>query len=67
MNKVAEANSSLRRRLGRSPTYEEVADLIDMDVSNVRLVSERSRPPISIDQVGKEGLRLMVIFTVYSL
>ncbi|XP_064960522.1 RNA polymerase sigma factor sigD, chloroplastic-like isoform X2 [Musa acuminata AAA Group] len=50
MNKVAEANSSLRRRLGRSPTYEEVADLIDMDVSNVRLVSERSRPPISIDQ-----------------
>ncbi|THU73154.1 hypothetical protein C4D60_Mb04t19820 [Musa balbisiana] len=61
MNKVAEANSSLRRQLGRSPTYKEVADLIDMDVSNVRLVSERSRPPISIDQVGKEGLRLMDI------
>ncbi|XP_064960525.1 RNA polymerase sigma factor sigD, chloroplastic-like isoform X5 [Musa acuminata AAA Group] len=45
MNKVAEANSSLRRRLGRSPTYEEVADLIDMDVSNVRLVSERRYHP----------------------
>ncbi|KAJ8499778.1 hypothetical protein OPV22_010330 [Ensete ventricosum] len=59
MNKVAEAKSLLRRQLGRSPTYKEVADLVDMDVYNVRLVSEGSRPPISIDQVGKEGLRLM--------
>ncbi|WOK95545.1 RNA polymerase sigma factor sigD, chloroplastic isoform X3 [Canna indica] len=58
VSRVAEANSLLRRQLGRWPTYEEIADFINMDVSTVRTVSEKNRPPISIDQVGREGLCL---------
>nr|CAD1821946.1 unnamed protein product [Ananas comosus var. bracteatus] len=61
-NRVAEANSILRRRLGRWPTYEEIADFVHVGVSSVRIISERIRHPISIDQpVNKEGLSLKEI------
>ncbi|XP_057458999.1 RNA polymerase sigma factor sigD, chloroplastic [Lotus japonicus] len=48
--KVAEANSVLRRTLKRRPTYHEMAEMLNENVSTVRLVSEKSRPPISIDK-----------------
>ncbi|KAI9116575.1 hypothetical protein K1719_012742 [Acacia pycnantha] len=47
--KVAEANNVLSYRLRRSPTYEETAELLDVKTSTVRLVSENSRAPISLD------------------
>ncbi|KAF8398366.1 hypothetical protein HHK36_017293 [Tetracentron sinense] len=47
--KIAEAKTVLSKRLGRLPTYDEIADVVGMDVSSVRLLSERSRPPISAD------------------
>lgn len=63
MNKIVEANSLLRRQLGRDPTYDEIADFASIGVSGVQIISERSRHPISIDQpVNKEGLILKVIF-----
>ncbi|WKA02327.1 hypothetical protein VitviT2T_020530 [Vitis vinifera] len=48
--KIAEARTVLSRRLRRLPTYDEIAEFIDVNVSTVRLVSERSRTPISVDQ-----------------
>ncbi|XP_028776291.1 RNA polymerase sigma factor sigD, chloroplastic [Neltuma alba] len=47
--KVAEANNALSIRLRRSPTYEETAEMLDVKASTVRLVSENSRAPISLD------------------
>ena len=49
--RVTDANSVLSRRLRRFPTHEEIAHLANLDVSTVRLVFERSRPPISLDRV----------------
>ncbi|XP_062115538.1 RNA polymerase sigma factor sigD, chloroplastic [Humulus lupulus] len=47
--KITEANNVLNRRLLRLPTYEEVAEELKENVSTVRLVSQRNRPPISLD------------------
>ncbi|XP_072976178.1 RNA polymerase sigma factor sigD, chloroplastic [Typha angustifolia] len=59
MNKVTEATATLRRRLRRSPTYEEIADFLEISVSSVRIICEKSRHPISIDQpVNGEGATL---------
>ncbi|GMN53653.1 hypothetical protein TIFTF001_022781 [Ficus carica] len=52
--KVTEANNVLNRRLRRFPTYNEIAQEIDVHVSTVRLVSERIRPPISLDRAITE-------------
>lgn len=52
--KVTEANNVLNRRLKRFPTYNEIAQEIDVHVSTVRLVSERIRPPISLDRAITE-------------
>ncbi|KAM6595067.1 hypothetical protein CsatA_002770 [Cannabis sativa] len=48
--KITEANNVLNRRLSRSPTYDEVAKELKLDVTTVRLVSQRNRPPISLDR-----------------
>ncbi|XP_008806591.1 RNA polymerase sigma factor sigD, chloroplastic [Phoenix dactylifera] len=59
MNKIMESKSLLRRQLGRNPTYDEIADFAGIGVSSVRIISERSRHPISVDQpVNKQGLTL---------
>ncbi|XP_058084330.1 RNA polymerase sigma factor sigD, chloroplastic isoform X1 [Magnolia sinica] len=50
MAKIAQANNILRRRLGRWPTFDEIADTVQVDISNISLVSDRTRPPISMDQ-----------------
>lgn len=62
--KIAEARTVLSRRLRRLPTYDEIAEFIDVNVSTVRLVSERSRTPISVDQaVTSQGcMTLQVLF-----
>ncbi|KAK7271434.1 hypothetical protein RJT34_27338 [Clitoria ternatea] len=48
--KVAAANNMLRRRLRREPTYKETAEVLNVNVSIIRVISERSRPPISLDK-----------------
>jgi len=48
--KVAEANNALSKRLRRMPTYDETAELLNVNASTVRLVSESSRAPISLDK-----------------
>ncbi|XP_060217368.1 RNA polymerase sigma factor sigD, chloroplastic-like [Lycium barbarum] len=49
--KICNANAELSRKLRRMPSYDEVAEALDLDVSTVRLVIERNRAPISIDQI----------------
>ncbi|KAJ0094098.1 hypothetical protein Patl1_17131 [Pistacia atlantica] len=48
--KIAEANSVLTRRLRRLPTHSEIAEMLDINVSTVRLAFERIRYPISLDR-----------------
>nr|DAD29657.1 TPA_asm: hypothetical protein HUJ06_031125 [Nelumbo nucifera] len=50
MAKIAEANTVLSTRLGRVPTYDEIADMLGICVSTVSLLCERSRPPMSVDR-----------------
>uniref|UniRef100_A0A803PA79 RNA polymerase sigma-70 domain-containing protein n=1 Tax=Cannabis sativa TaxID=3483 RepID=A0A803PA79_CANSA len=61
--KITEANNVLNRRLNRSPTYDEVAKELKLDVTTVRLVSQRNRPPISLDRAitdrGRMTLQIM--------
>ncbi|KAL3380685.1 hypothetical protein AABB24_001044 [Solanum stoloniferum] len=49
--KICNANTELSRKLRRMPSYDEIAEALGMDVSTVRLVIERNRAPISIDQI----------------
>lgn len=62
--KVTEANNVLSRRLRRLPTYDEIAEMVNVDVSTVRLVYERNRSPISLDRsVTDRGcMTLKVVF-----
>ncbi|XP_031264634.1 RNA polymerase sigma factor sigD, chloroplastic [Pistacia vera] len=48
--KIAEANSVLTRRLRRLPTHSEIAEMLEISVSTVRLAFERIRYPISLDR-----------------
>ncbi|KAL5078098.1 hypothetical protein RYX36_017082 [Vicia faba] len=48
--KIMEANNVLSRRLRRKPTYDEIAEALNMNVSTVILVSECSRHPVSLDR-----------------
>ncbi|PIN23635.1 hypothetical protein CDL12_03626 [Handroanthus impetiginosus] len=48
--KICEANNVLSGKLGRFPTYEEIAEAIDVNASVVRLAIERNRSPVSLDQ-----------------
>lgn len=47
--KIAEANNVLSRRLRRMPTDNEIAEMLNIHVSTVRLAIERTRHPISLD------------------
>ncbi|KAH7654222.1 Sigma3 and sigma4 domains of RNA polymerase sigma factors protein [Dioscorea alata] len=51
--KVADATSLLHRQLGRWPTYHEIADHTALSASRVKLVSDRRKHPISINQPAK--------------
>jgi len=63
MAKVIDAKSLLQRRLGRSPTYEEIAEFLNLGVSTVQLVCEKSGQPVSVDRpLNKDGLTLKVVF-----
>ncbi|CAN4110306.1 unnamed protein product [Withania somnifera] len=54
--KICNAMTELNRKLRRMPSYDEIAEALGMDVSTVRLVMERNRTPISIDQtVSSQG------------
>uniref|UniRef100_A0A7N0VDG0 RNA polymerase sigma-70 domain-containing protein n=1 Tax=Kalanchoe fedtschenkoi TaxID=63787 RepID=A0A7N0VDG0_KALFE len=53
--KVAEASNSLSKKLQRVPTYEEIAKVVELPVETVRLVSERSRAPISLDETPTDS------------
>ncbi len=66
--KIAEARNLLTRRLGRPPTYNEIAEMLNVQISTVRLVSERSRHPVSLDQaVSDRGrMTLQVLFLNFS-
>ncbi|KAL5981841.1 hypothetical protein ACLOJK_015907 [Asimina triloba] len=48
--KIADANNILRSQLGRWPTHDEIAGMVNVSISTVRLVCEKTRPPISMDQ-----------------
>ncbi|KAI3445059.1 hypothetical protein Pfo_001724 [Paulownia fortunei] len=48
--KICKANTVLSRRLRRFPTYNEIAEAIDVNPTAVRLAIERNRSPISLDQ-----------------
>ncbi|KAG9458004.1 hypothetical protein H6P81_002512 [Aristolochia fimbriata] len=47
---VLEANALLRARLGREPTPQEIAEMVDMSITSVKLVIEKTRFPLSLDQ-----------------
>lgn len=48
--KIAKTNTALTSKLGRWPTYEEIADTAGIDVSVIRLASMSNRTPISLDR-----------------
>ncbi|KAK9283540.1 hypothetical protein L1049_011787 [Liquidambar formosana] len=61
--KIAEANNVLSKRLRRFPTYDEIAEVLNVHVSTVKLVSDRSRPPISLDGAATDqGFMTLQVF-----
>ncbi|KAL5543599.1 hypothetical protein UlMin_007383 [Ulmus minor] len=52
--KIADANNVLSKSLRRFPTYDEIAEVVNVPVSTVRLVSEKNRPPVSLDRLETE-------------
>jgi len=58
--KIAEANNVLRRRLRQKPTYNEIAEVLNVNVSTVKLVSEKSRQPISLDKAITDQSNLIL-------
>ncbi|KAM1049466.1 hypothetical protein ACFX2C_028567 [Malus domestica] len=51
MAKITKAKHSVNQRIQRLPTYDEIAQEVNVHAATVKLVCERSRPPISLDQV----------------
>jgi DNA-directed RNA polymerase sigma subunit (sigma70/sigma32) len=55
------AKSVLASRLGRKPTYAEIAEVVNLSASSVRIIILRNRNPFSLDlQVHEDGLKLKV-------
>ncbi|BBG96417.1 sigma factor 4 [Prunus dulcis] len=52
MAKITKAQNSLNQRFQRLPSHDEIAEVIKVNASTVKLVCERSRPPISLDRVA---------------
>lgn len=50
MPKICEAINMLSGRLKRFPTYDEIAEVINVKPSVVRLALESTRSPISLDK-----------------
>lgn len=67
--KIAEANGVLTRRLRRLPTHNEIAEMLDIHVSTVRLAFERTRHPISLDRAvtdrGSMTLQVLLNFNAF--
>ncbi|KAJ9158836.1 hypothetical protein P3X46_024382 [Hevea brasiliensis] len=63
MTKIAEAKAVLRKRLGRLPSYDEIAEVLDVHVSTVRFGYERCRSPISLNRAvtDQAGMTLQEI------
>lgn len=50
MTKIAETKAVLGKKLGRLPSYDEIAEVLNVHVSTVRFGYERSRSPISLNR-----------------
>nr|QKY65005.1 plastidic RNA polymerase sigma-subunit 4 [Passiflora contracta] len=61
--KIAEVNNALMGRSGQSPSYDEIAKVLGIKDSTVRIVFERSRSPISLNQpvAGQDSMTLQDI------
>nr|QKY65019.1 plastidic RNA polymerase sigma-subunit 4 [Passiflora auriculata] len=61
--KIAEANDALMGRSGQLPSYEEIAKVVGINESAVRIALEWSRPPVSLNQPvpGEDNLTLQDI------
>ncbi|KAK3023811.1 hypothetical protein RJ639_044735 [Escallonia herrerae] len=61
--RIVEANNSLTKRFRRLPSHDEIAEAVDMNVATVRLVCQRTRPLISLDEAvtNRGGMRLQEI------
>jgi RNA polymerase primary sigma factor len=54
--KIQDAERKLAAELGRQPTVEEIAELLEMDVEEVADIRRADRGPASLDQgVGEDG------------
>nr|AKC88706.1 sigma factor [Erodium trifolium] len=51
LTKIIEANETLTRRLLRTPSHDEIAQLLDVPVFTVQFVWAKTRPPSSLDHV----------------
>ena len=51
MAKITRAKISFNQRFQRLPSHGEIAEMINVQASIVRLVCERSRLPLSLDRV----------------
>ncbi|PRQ54819.1 putative RNA polymerase sigma-70 like domain, RNA polymerase sigma-H factor [Rosa chinensis] len=51
MAKITKAKNSFNQRFHRLPSHEEIAEMVNIQASTVRLVCERSRLPLSLDRV----------------
>lgn len=61
--KIAEAKNYLRTELRRLPTCDEISEVVNIHVSTIRLVSEKNRTPLSLDQMitDRGCMRLQVL------
>ncbi|MBI2755095.1 MAG: sigma-70 family RNA polymerase sigma factor [Chloroflexi bacterium] len=56
VNRIARASGHLLQELGREPTLDEIADLLEMPVDRVRDLARVTPQPVSLDGfVGEEG------------
>ncbi|KAJ4829097.1 hypothetical protein Tsubulata_042153, partial [Turnera subulata] len=60
---IAEVNNAWIERWGKPPSYGEIAKVLNVEASRVRIAVEMSRPTISLDQpvAGQDGLSLQDI------
>ncbi len=65
ITKVSRASRSLMQELGREPTYEEIAELLEIPVEKVKQAIDAAREPISIDKpIGKEEDNFIADFLI---
>jgi RNA polymerase primary sigma factor len=65
ITKVSRASRALMQDYGREPTYEEIAEYLDMPVEKVKQAMDAAREPISIDKpIGKEEDNFIADFLI---